>query len=277
MSTIRALLQGGADIEQKNLAGETPTMLAETMGSSYQYVVRELEAQSSTPLCGFWMMFAIPWFTIPAIFGMAALLTWLQFIITITLIIIMACVLGNQAGNMLGCHDDRRASVAQSAISSGVNTSSVFWIGVPFFLHYWNHISIFASLFFMATYFNIWYCLYKASTVSSVIPQATWSLERRLDKIKTLAERGKLGSVELCPTNLVQMPLRAKFCSVQRLVVSRFDHHCPFVNNTVGSKNHKYFIGFLISAVVSISMWLVIACVYFTASAPAGDGFFIMV
>lgn len=72
------------------------------------------------------------------------------------------------------------------------------------------------------------------------------------------------------------MPLRAKFCSVQRLVVSRFDHHCPFVNNTIGAKNHKYFIGFLISAVVSISMWLVIACIYFSASVPGSNGFFVM-
>ena len=38
LSTIRALIQGGADMEQKNLAGETPLMLAETMGNSYKYV-----------------------------------------------------------------------------------------------------------------------------------------------------------------------------------------------------------------------------------------------
>jgi palmitoyltransferase ZDHHC13/17 len=51
----------------------------------------------------------------------------------------------------------------------------------------------------------------------------------------------------LCHTCHIARPLRSKHCRVNRSCVLMFDHHCPFVGNTVGMYNYPYFYMFLFS------------------------------
>lgn len=53
----------------------------------------------------------------------------------------------------------------------------------------------------------------------------------------------------------VARPYRSKHCRVSRKCVLLFDHYCPFVNNTVGLYNYKYFYIFLLTLFSAELSW----------------------
>jgi palmitoyltransferase ZDHHC13/17 len=49
----------------------------------------------------------------------------------------------------------------------------------------------------------------------------------------------------VCHSCHVRRPIRAKHCKIQNQCIHKFDHFCPFVGNTVGRDNYKYFVSLL--------------------------------
>ncbi|XP_069025477.1 palmitoyltransferase ZDHHC12-A isoform X2 [Embiotoca jacksoni] len=47
-------------------------------------------------------------------------------------------------------------------------------------------------------------------------------------------------------TDAVKQPMRAKHCQTCQRCVRRFDHHCPWMENCVGEKNHRWFVVYLL-------------------------------
>ena len=66
----------------------------------------------------------------------------------------------------------------------------------------------------------------------------------------------------VCHTCHVRRPLRAKHCKNLGRCIHKFDHFCPFVGNTVGRDNYRYFVGLLFVHIVCAVLWEITAYWY---------------
>ena len=61
----------------------------------------------------------------------------------------------------------------------------------------------------------------------------------------------------LCPDCQVIRPPRSRHCILCGQCVDRYDHHCPWINNCVGIKNHNLFMFYLIFQLISLLVTII--------------------
>jgi len=83
-----------------------------------------------------------------------------------------------------------------------------------------------------------------------------------------LFERDELDSIAICTEFMVKRPLRSKYDRFSKKLIAKFDHYCPWVNNAIGSLNHKHFVCYLMLLVLNL-FWSAIAIGKYWTS-PAG-------
>ena len=65
-----------------------------------------------------------------------------------------------------------------------------------------------------------------------------------------------INPADLCPECKVIRSARSRHCAICNQCVERFDHHCPWINNCVGIKNHNAFLTFLFTIWTKICVTL---------------------
>ena len=83
-------------------------------------------------------------------------------------------------------------------------------------------------------------------------------------KIPFLTLLDKFDPTMLCPEWEVIRTPRSRHCSIWNRCVERFDHHCPWINNWVGVKNHSIFMFFLLFTELSLILIAIFTSIRFT-------------
>ena len=67
------------------------------------------------------------------------------------------------------------------------------------------------------------------------------------DEVDFMDMLDAIDSTQLCPDCYTIRTSRSRHCSVCGHCVERFDHHCPWLNNCIGVKNHNYFYIYILT------------------------------
>nr|XP_020450736.1 probable palmitoyltransferase ZDHHC12 isoform X2 [Monopterus albus] len=73
------------------------------------------------------------------------------------------------------------------------------------------------------------------------------------EEMEVIIPQSSTPRLRRCGYCLLQ-PMRAKHCQTCKHCVRRFDHHCPWIENCVGERNHRWFIVYLVVQLLAL-LW----------------------
>ncbi|KAF9429961.1 palmitoyltransferase akr1 [Podila epigama] len=158
----------------------------------------------------------------------------------------------------------------QTPYYTAIFQSTAFWVGVTWLRHLVYNTShlLWLNIGFIATYSTALYFFYGAVMADPGFIRQCTTPESQKQAVIQMADRGLLDARHFCVTCLVQRPLRSKHCKFCGRCVARFDHHCPWIYNCIGEKNHRAFMIFLALFITCVPIYAYLSFEYLSIASP---------
>ena len=145
-------------------------------------------------------------------------------------------------------------------------------IGIYFSILFWSYVTLYYQLAYL--YFNViggmLFIVLAFIHVKSFMK--VWlgdpgylheDHDTKCKNILMMADSGRIEMSRFCTTCIQRRPVRSKHCVICDKCVAKFDHHCPFVGNCIGFRNHRWFIAYLVTISVQLIIFLLASYNYY--------------
>ncbi|KAK6619516.1 hypothetical protein RUM43_012273 [Polyplax serrata] len=247
-AAVNILVMSGADLHIPNNQGITPCNMILKDKSPLWVGTKVLEKiKEEIPSSGYflqrvtkdkrlryWCMLATPFFGF-YIIGLV-MQSNQDYLVKLGLILLFYIVI-HFAGKVF--FDDRLINV----LPMSLYLATKFWMYITWCLYIAPKCSFLLTVAFISSSLLLWFYFLKSWKGDPGV--IAYTQEEKFRTIIELAEKGGFERQWFCSTCLVRRPIRSKHCAMCNRCIAKFDHHCPWVGNCIGAKNHKYFLGYL--------------------------------
>ncbi|KAJ5791362.1 uncharacterized protein N7518_008373 [Penicillium psychrosexuale] len=154
---------------------------------------------------------------------------------------------------------------------AGVFAGTLFWVGFRYVFKVLP--ATYSSSPILNILFAVFFCLTAYFYVFAMVEDPGYvpkvsSRNQQREVVKELFDQWKFDEENFCIPCMTRKPLRSRHCRRCGRCVAKHDHHCPWIDNCVGSNNLRHFILYIVSLEVGIILFVQLTIAYIN-SLPA--------
>ncbi|OXG40718.1 palmitoyltransferase AKR1 [Cryptococcus neoformans Bt15] len=275
--SIMHLVEAGANLDAKEEAGKTPRDMAEELkglvpfqkgleeaGWSIDGVKMEGKlGPRNTILAIFLLPTAVLWFIFSTF-------KWLPVYVGVPFAIAEFMGMQYTVVLVLLGHIKTQDKVSTSNYFASIITASLIWVGYCWISRFVINTPgyAFSNLGFIIMFVGCCWTFWNAIvTDPGFVPKGQQDAGIK-EVLEDLVDAGRLNGTNFCIVCMARKPLRSKHCRTCNRCVARFDHHCPWIWNCVGAKNHRSFLLFVLFLIGGVILFIRLTIAYIQQNAP---------